>query len=189
MNLLFDASIHLGQFCLDDEVQRIACKNSQAQIATKGRQGIVGVCTFNENSWVDHIIWDLQREEQDVFYPFMDVFHSVKDIQRIPLDVRDIDTTKAFVETLHLNPSHAQMCAVAVRLQVPVIHTLYAQLLDPVVVEHMHTEHGILMQKPSAGTETVFPEPKLEDAYQDAFRLLRTRNIDLLQTLLTSQHE
>lgn len=48
--ILFDASVHFGQFSLASEEWRIASKNSQIMIATKGQKGAKGVATFNENS-------------------------------------------------------------------------------------------------------------------------------------------
>jgi len=184
MTTLFDASVHLGQFSLSDNDLRIACKNAQALLATKGQAGMVGVCTFNENSRVDHLIWDLQREEQDVFYPFMDVFHSVKDIQRIALNNEDMRMALLLADSLHINASNALTCAVAARLHVPIIHTLYPELLAPAVVQSMKESHGVIIQKPDAGTEAIFPESTLEQAYQNALQFFRQNNLDLLQILL-----
>ncbi len=187
MTILFDASIHLGQFTLTSDEDRIACKNSQALLATKGQTGVAGVCTFNENSYVDHLIWDLTREEQDVFYPFMDVFHSVKDVERIALTAEDMTMALQIADALSLPVSNALTCAVAVRLKVSVIHTLYPSLLAPAVSEFMKKTYDVAIQKPDAGVEMQFTEPSLEQSYGNALQLFRERKLDLLQILLT-QH-
>src|SRR5262245_10271788 len=47
--IVFDASVHVGQFATSDEARRVACKNSQAALAGGGP--LVGLVTFDENSW------------------------------------------------------------------------------------------------------------------------------------------
>ena len=70
--IVFDNSIHLGQFNIDNNSMRIAAKNSQIMISTKPIREVIGIESFNENSVSDDIIWGLEREPQDTFYKFMD---------------------------------------------------------------------------------------------------------------------
>ena len=68
-----------------EESVRIAAKNSQAMISLKPESAIIGIEAFNENTFSDDIIWTLERAPQDKFYKFMDVYHSITNILRIPL--------------------------------------------------------------------------------------------------------
>jgi hypothetical protein len=190
MKIVFDASIHLGQFSLGSEDARVACKNSQVRISTKGTTDVVGVVTFEENSWVDHIIWQLQRDQQDAFYPFMDVFHSVKNIDRIPLSpdlvakAHDLSSHRWWGRTFGYEISNALTRAVAHTSRADVIHTRYRDLLRETALECR-----IPAMLPPPGIELVYPEPDLENHYQTALQKLRADGIDLLKMLMQQKRQ
>lgn len=115
----------------------------------------------------------------------MDVFHSVKDIDRIPLRTDDMESSLALTKELHLRASDAMTLAVSIRTHTPMIHTLYPSLLTPEVVNFMKEKHGITVQVPDIGEEMTFPEQNLETFYQNALKLLRQRNIDLCARVLS----
>ena len=182
MTILFDASIHFGQFNPRDEAMRIACKNSQVAIATKPGGAIRALAPFNENSWVDHVIWDLGRHEQDLFYPFMDVFHSVKVIDRIPLTAEDSRRAIEIHDRFKLDISNALSCAISIREHVDEVHTFYPSLLESDIVAHMRG-YGVLVKQPPYSDEIVFAEPGLEDHYQKALTMCRAKGLDLVSKL------
>ena len=73
-----DASVFLGMNA-DDEVTRISCKNffienSDAEIFMSFEQ--IGLC--------DNVIWSYSFDLQALYYPFMDLFHTVMPIKRLP---------------------------------------------------------------------------------------------------------
>lgn len=179
VKLFFDASIHFGQFSLQSEAIRIACKNSQIAISNKPQVDCVGLTTFNENGWVDHVIWDLERDEQDIFYPFMDVFHTVKNINRVPLLDEDVTLAKKIQTDTGLAIAHAWSCAAAARHKVTIYHTLYQELLTDKVLKYMQTNHGIAITRPPEDPEQNFTAGNLEQLYQNALVFLRKNNLDL----------
>ena len=54
--IVFDNSIHLGQFAISNEQLRIACKNSQITLSNKTEEEVVGIESFNENTYSDGMI-------------------------------------------------------------------------------------------------------------------------------------
>lgn len=181
--IIFDASIHLGQFCITSEDIRIASKNSQTAISTRPQEEIVGVITFNENSWIDHVIWALEREQQDTFYKLMDVFHTVKNIDRIELTTQDAKLALEIVEKINLDISNALTCAVAVSKNIDFIHTNYKSLLNDSVVSYIKDTYNIDITSSLIGEEKKFPEESLETYYQDALEIFKKSNINLIDRL------
>ena len=79
-----DASVFLGMHSKDEQV-RVTCKNYfvhrlNEEIGMSLEQ--VGKC--------DDIIWQLPRERQDAYYPFMDNLHSMMKIDRTPYNEGDV---------------------------------------------------------------------------------------------------
>lgn len=71
-----DASVFLGMNSSDERI-RVSCKNffienQNAEILMNFEQ--IGLC--------DHVIWSFPFELQSVYYPFMDLFHSVMPLRR-----------------------------------------------------------------------------------------------------------
>lgn len=181
--ILFDTSIHLGQFCINSEDMRIACKNSQASVSAKPGSEIVGVVTFNENSWTDHIVWGLKREVQDIFYKFMDVLHSVKNIERIPLSTTDAKLAVEFSKKFGLDISNALSCAVAISQKANEIHTYYQTLIDSKVRELLKNHYDIVISSPLILNELQYTEKELERHYQDALSVFKKAGINLIDHL------
>lgn len=188
MKILFDASIHLGQFVTDNESLRISCKNSQAAISEKGNDKVKGYYTFYENGWMDKIVWNLERQVQDTFYPFMDVFFSLKNIEGLA------DTTEemAFAAQLGakfpvVESSNLISCALAVTRRIDVVHTLYKTLLHPELVDYMAKKYGVKISLPPTTAENTFGENtevhSLEKLYEDALSGFKKGNINILNTL------
>ncbi len=183
MKILFDASVHLGQFHPTDEAIRVASKNSQASISSIGGDENESVITFNENSWVDHVIWGLKRAEQDIFYRFMDVFHTIKQIERVPLTAEDAKFALQLSEKLSLDVSDALSCAVAVRQHTEELHTWQSTLLQPTVIEQFQQTSPLKIPWLSAASELRYAEPELETAYQDVLRLFRDHQLNVFESL------
>jgi hypothetical protein len=184
MKITFDASIHFGQFCTSSEEIRIACKNLQIAISAKPASETIGLVSFNENSWVDHIIWELGREQQDTFYPFMDVFHSVKNIERIPLDKTNMALAAELSEKLGLETSDALTCAIAIINKADAIHTYYPDLLKDSMKAHLQKEYGIAVTQPIAQSEEKYAEQGLEDSYQKTMEKFKQEDINLYDLLI-----
>jgi hypothetical protein len=178
MKIAFDNSIHLGQFSIANEPARIAAKNSQAMISTKPGGEVIGVQAFNENSYSDHIVWGLERDPQDRFYRFMDVFHSVKNIIRVPLNADDAQRALLIHRKHNLHMSNALTCAVAIAQQAQEIHSLYDEFRRPEVVSYLQQDFGITVTLPSSEDEQRFSE-ELERYYRDALVTFRSARVDL----------
>jgi len=182
--ILFDASVHLGQFSLASEQIRIGCKNSQASISSKESATRAGFWTDNENGRVDSSVWTLGRNLQDNYYPYMDNFFSLKNIYQVQLAK---DSTKKALEltdqNLGLSFVSAYTCATAITSKVSEVHTLYADLLNNSVVEFMKSDHGILILKPFSDSENMFDEEVLEKTYGVALAAFQQENVDALKSL------
>lgn len=181
--VLFDSSIHVGQFHIRNEGTRVACKNSQVHISSKPQAEIVGVVSFNENSWTDDVIWALDRETQDRFYKFMDVFHTVKNIDRVPLSADDAKLALELSESFELDISNALTCALAISRDAHEIHTCYESLLKPEFVRHFDDIYNVDIVKVTAAAENTYAEDDLERHYQDALAAFRQKNINLIDML------
>jgi len=85
MKKFIDASIFMGMHS-KDEGTRITCKNffieHLDQVIYMSLEN-VGKC--------DDIVWQFDRETQDLYYPFMDRLHTVMDIQRVEYTQSDLD--------------------------------------------------------------------------------------------------
>lgn len=183
--ILFDTSIHLGQFCTNDESIRIACKNSQISLSAKTKNLNIGVITFNENSWADDIIWSLDQKTQSVFYKFMDTFHSVKNIQRVPLNSKDMALALKIAQELKIDSSNALSCAVAITQKVDDVHTIYPDLLKQKVRQFMKKNYNIKIIRPKTSGQINYAEKNLEKYYTDALKKFTKKNINLVGRLHT----
>lgn len=201
---MFDSSIHIGQFSLDEDI-RIRCKNAQVEIADKNSRElykVLWVCSFWENTESDNIIWEtLGRKEQDVFYPWMDVFHTVKHIEKVRESNPKI---LELYETLNrslpdCSCAGRMILASAIYSKSVIIYTLYPDILEVWVVKYMHEQYAIEVMIPPLWGEVqyIWGEVQVEDGkvfdleqlYQDAMSLYRERNIDLLQNLFALQRK
>src|SRR3989344_5477852 len=179
MKILFDNSIHLGQFSLTDEKMRISAKNSQVMISQKPEAEIIGVENFNENAYSDDIIWGIPREPQDVFYKFMDVYHSLKNVDRVPLNNEDSENALKISKELSINISNALTCAIAIRTKANEIHYFYSEFKKENVIHFLSTS-GIVVNNPTSEKENSFSEDNLETYYKDSFACFKKCEIDLV---------
>lgn len=179
--IIFDASIFLGQFNIVSEELRLACKNFQDSISPKGENEITAVCTFNENSWVDHVVWSLPKEEQDCFYRFMDTFHSLKNIIRTPLLLKDAQKAIELSKQFNLEFSCALSCSVAIREQVQEIYTLYRPFLNNNKLQKYLNKIGIIVKIPDNVEKQSSNSDLLEKLYQDTFQLFKKKNLDIMK--------
>lgn len=179
MRIAFDNSIHLGQFSTVDEAMRIAAKNSQAMISLKPASEVVGIEAFNENTYSDDIIWTLEREPQDNFYKFMDVYHSVTHILRVPLSPENAELALAIHKKTGLHIANALTCAVAILHKADEIHSYYLELRQPNANQYMLENYGIKITLPDTNSELKFPDPALESYYQAALETFRAARIHL----------
>lgn len=179
MRIAFDNSIHLGQFSTADESMRIAAKNSQAMISMKPGTDVIGIEAFNENTYSDDIIWTLAREPQDQFYKFMDVYHSVTHILRIPLTAENAELALSIHKDLGIDIANALTCAVAVIHKADEIHSFYGQMKQPAVIRSIQEKFAILVTYPRPGDELRFPDADLESYYQNALSTFRKARIHL----------
>ncbi len=199
---MYDASIHVWQFSLDDET-RIRCKNSQVAIASKKElvqclwdTNVIWVVSYVENTEVDNLIWEtLSRSDQDVFYPWMDVYHTIKHIQK----VRDSDTSfkrlSLDIEDRYwCSSTGASMIAWAVLTWCSEVHTLYEDILDTNFVDAIQKTYGIVITKPPLLKKELlytgvdfdtkdWRQFDLENLYNVAMSQYRSKGIDLLDNL------
>ena len=180
MKIVFDNSIHLGQFCITDEQMRVLAKNSQIMISQKPETECIGIESFNENTFSDDIIWGIPREPQDVFYRFMDLYHSVKNVDRVPLNDDDVKNALKLSMELHIDISNALTCAIAIRTKADELHSFYSEFKKKNVLDLL-SMHGVLVNKFSSEKEHSFAEHNLEERYKEAFASFKRAGIDLVK--------
>jgi hypothetical protein len=179
MRIAFDNSVHLGQFSTTDEALRLAAKNSQAMISLKPGSEIIGIEAFNENTYSDDIIWTLDREPQDTFYKFMDVYHSVTNILRVPLTPENAELALGIHKDIGLHIANALTCAVAILNDADEIHSFYHELKQPALIQYMREKHRIAVTYPRSTDELRFSDDQLESYYQGALATFRAASIHL----------
>lgn len=179
--IIFDASIFLGQFNITSENIRLVCKDFYDSVSLKGEDKITAVCTFNENSWVDHVVWSLSKEEQDCFYRFMDTFHSLKNIIRVPLLLEDAQKAIELSKQFNLEFSCALSCSVAIREQAQEIYTLYRPFLNNNKLHRYLNKIGIIVKIPDSDEKQSGDSDLLEKLYQETFQLFKKKNLDIMK--------
>lgn len=182
--LMFDATVHLGQFTLSSQTVRLGCKQSQISLGTKSETIHAGLWTDNENGRVDNAVWALPPVLQDRFYPFMDHFFSIKLINQIPLEEIDVKHALGLMDAgWRLTFQSAYTCAVAINHKVFQLHTLYTDLLSKPLVEHMRLHHGILVTQPLSRQEAFYTDDVLETAYQQSLAAFSNARVDILEQI------
>jgi hypothetical protein len=178
--LLFDSSSHLGQFCTTNEDVRRGCKNIQASISLGQENERVGVWTDLENGRTDRTMWNLPHEAQDHYYPIMDRFFSIMNVQQLPLSEAEEDAAihlRSKLPTLSLYSRHT--CARAIVQKITEVFTLIEELLTDDVRAHMESAHGVSIIKPSAKEEMAYADALLEQRYQSALQSFRLLSINI----------
>jgi len=183
-NILFDASSHLGQFCISDDAIRKGCKNMQASISPADSQECVGGWTDLENGRADRTIWNLPDGLQEHYYPVMDRFYSITNVQQLPLTNEEehiaADLAKVF-PSLGLYSRYT--CARAITQKATEVYTLVVELLSANVADFMRTTYGIHMVLPSAEKEISYADPALEQRYQAALQAFRHFSVNPLEII------
>jgi hypothetical protein len=178
--ILFDCSSHLGQFCTTDEDVRRGCKNVQAGISLAGKDECVGAWTDLENGRTDRTMWNLPHEAQDHYYPIMDRFYSIMNVQQEPLSEAEEDTAvhlRSELPSLSLYSRHT--CARAIVQGIAEVYTLIEELLAEDVRSHMASVHGVSIMKPSAKEEIAYADALLEQRYQSAMQAFRLLGVNV----------
>jgi len=177
--ILFDSSSHLGQFCTSDEDVRKGCKNMQAGISLKESDDCIGTWNDLENGRTDRTVWNLPEDVQEHYYPIMDRFYSIMNVQQEPLsDAEEDIATKLRQELPSLSLYSRHTCARAIIQGAEEVHTLIAELLADEVTAYMATR-GVRMVKPVATEELAYVDELLEKRYQSAIKAFRLCNINL----------
>jgi|GEM_PF-1619195 len=184
--IIFDASIHLGQFSLDEKI-RIFCKNSQASLSIKINGDLVqGFYTHEENGWMDHIIWSIDRTTQDIFYPFMDLFYSEARAEAIPLNADLLEKCSVLAKIFPKIHAHILLtCAAAIRYNIDEIHSVYPEFKNQHLINHLR-DTGIVVITQGSEREIPFPEytdGDLEDLYQNARKRFSNKQINIIDIL------
>jgi hypothetical protein len=79
-----DAALFLGMHSVDDRL-RIDCK---AFVADRVRRRLT--ISLEQVGRCDDVVWRYGREVQDAYYPFMDILHTVMDIERPAYEEEDV---------------------------------------------------------------------------------------------------
>lgn len=171
--ILFDASVHLGQFDIQDNSKRIWCKNSQISISNiNAEKEVQAYYTYNENGWMDAIIWSLDRQTQDTFYPFMDVFYSVKQIEGLPFNSDCLNIfTKLKSQFSDVEDSNLLSSAVAIENDIDEIHSTYNSFNNLELIDFLkgHNIQVCIPNNEGLQERTFSQESNLELLYQDAY--------------------
>jgi hypothetical protein len=162
-DLFVDSSLFMGMHAEDDEV-RLACKNFFVE--QLGGDGFV--MNLEQVGRCDALIWgQYGREEQDAYYPFMDVLHTDIAMDRIPYEERDIKAAQSaqVLDGLELTD----------RLTLGMVLARGGELVT--VNPRLAGHDGLPARPPDGGTELSFP-PYLERLYERSL-LLRVAGKDL----------
>ena len=152
MKEYIDASVFLGMHSTDEKT-RVACKNYFVKSLNK-RVGMsleqVGKC--------DDVIWQLPREKQEAYYPFMDNLHTIMNIKTVAYDASDIQeaTNNPKLQDLSITDRLTAGMAIAKGAE------LYS--VNPKLVG------GDYVRSPEAGKELSFPL-ELEKLYQQSLKV------------------
>jgi 4-hydroxy-tetrahydrodipicolinate synthase len=156
MKEFIDASLFLGMHS-SDEKTRIACKNF---FVKRLKQGKSVTMSLEQVGKCDDVIWSYSREEQDSYYPFMDMLHTDMDVKRIPYHEKDIET--ATTNSALKNLSLPDRLAIGMTLvQQGVLYTVNPQLLS---------HKDLPCRLPAKGKELSFPKA-LEELYKESLEL------------------
>lgn len=145
-----DASLFMGMHAQDEAI-RVACKNFF--VDRFAGEGVA--MSLEQVGRCDALVWRYQREQQDAYYPFMDVLHTDMTIERIGYAERDVKTALT-------NPVLADL-ELDARLTVGMVLAAGGELVT--VDRRLSHRHDLPVRTPSAGPERSFPA-HLEELYQ-----------------------
>jgi Family of unknown function (DUF6190) len=150
----FDASVFLGMNS-DDEDLRTTSKNFFVT-----RFDRVVLTSLDQVGACDDVIWRYARDLQDVYYPFMDVLHSVMRIDRQPFAEADL-IRAVYDRRLH-------RLAVGERLLIGKVVQTGGRLYS--LRRHLIEQRDLPVQMPEPGPELRFPD-HLETLYHASLRV------------------
>lgn len=121
---------------------------------------------------MDAIIWSLDRKTQDTFYPFMDVFYSVKQIEGLPFNSGCINIFNQLKSKFpKVDDSNLLSSAVAIKNEINEIHSIYGSFNNSDLIDFLK-EYNIKVCIPCGENiqEKKFSQEfNLELLYQDAY--------------------
>jgi hypothetical protein len=154
-----DSTVFLGMHSADDDT-RIACKNF---FVTRFDRRVS--MSFEQIGLCDNFIWQHAREVQDVYYPFMDVLHSLLKFDRQPYSEADV-MRALHNDSLRELPMPARL---AVAQAVEAQGTLFS--LHPALARDSASHAALPVLRPAQyDGELSFP-PELEALYRASLRL------------------
>ncbi len=184
--ILFDSSVHFGQFSLKNEELRKGCKKTHGLIHA-GREA-QGIWSDLENGRVDATIWKLNRELQEAYYPFMDKFFETSSIWQPQTTDEEMELALELKKDFSsLHPYSRLACARAIAERVAEMHTLYDELLEPELRAYMLSRSGIHIIRPESKEDTVFFNDDVDNAYWHALRGFRDTELEIVDCLLDSR--
>jgi hypothetical protein len=155
-DVFVDSSLFMGMHAEDDEI-RVACKN----FFVEQLDGDGFVMNLEQVGRCDALIWgQYGREEQDAYYPFMDVLHTDIAMERIPYEQRDIDAARSVPALDGLEWTD--------RLTLGMVLARGGELVT--VSPRLTGQDGLPVRAPRGGREFSFP-PYLERLYKRSLQL------------------
>lgn len=140
---LIDASVFMGMHAQDDDT-RIACMSF---MAARFDTGVV--LSWEQIGRCDDIVWSYDRDEQDAYYPFMDVLHSTMSVARRPYDAADVELALRDRRLAGLPLHEALTVAMASNRNVSLV----------TISERLHARCGLPVRRPAGTPAATFPEP------------------------------
>lgn len=186
--ILFDSSSHLGQFCLDNERVRIGCKNMQVSLVNQGIMAKNGAWTDFENGRVDRTIWNLPRQVQEAYYPFMDSYFSMARVDQVQTDndaenkahdLRRMFPDLSFYSRINL--------ATAVSQNRHYLYSLFCEMVQSKRQEKIQKYCEISIIFPADEREEKYEDPELELFYQTALSTFKKNNRDMIKSLVDNR--
>jgi len=172
MREFIDASVFLGMHSKDEQV-RVMCKNYFVQRLTEE----IGM-SLEQVGKCDDVVWQIPRERQDAYYPFMDNLHTIMAIQRVPYNERDVQEAMFHQRLYSLDFSDRLTVGMALA-RGGVLYTLNPKLVSfkpsipidrlgrEVTVDPKWFDISDLVRSPQEGKELTFPT-ELERLYQQS---------------------
>ena len=172
MREFIDASVFLGMHSKDEQV-RVMCKNYFVQRLTEE----IGM-SLEQVGKCDDVVWQIPRERQDAYYPFMDNLHSIMKIDRTPYNEGDVNEVMFHQRPYGLDLSDRLTIGMALARR-GVLYTVNPQLVSfkpSIPIDRLGREVAVdpkwfdisdLVRSPQEGKELTFPT-ELERLYQQS---------------------
>ena len=150
----------------------------QASLSSLDSHDVVGSWTDLENGRTDRTVWNLPGTVQDSYYPLMDRFYSITNVEQDVLSDEEEEYASSLRQVFPVLSLYSRYtCARAVLHTVAEVHTLVAELLDEQVISYL-SRQNIRVVKPSADIEKSYADPLLEERYQTALETFRLFHVN-----------